>query len=149
MKIREAQQEDLPGIIRLLADDQLGTTRESFDDPLPAEYREAFHRIKMDPNNELVVLEEEGTLVGTLQLTFIPYLTYKGSSRAQIEAVRVDQAHRGKGVGRKMFEWAIHRAKEKGCHMVQLTTNKIRKDAFQFYESLGFQATHEGMKLVF
>jgi GNAT superfamily N-acetyltransferase len=148
MNIRQAIRNDLQKIIQLIADDPLGSTRESYEEPLPQEYETAFNQITADANNELLVAEEKGKVIGTLQLTFIPYLTYKGSSRAQIEAVRVDKAFRGRGVGNKLLEWTIRRAKEKGCHMVQLTTNKVRKDALPFYEKLGFKATHEGMKLL-
>ena len=87
-------------------------------------------------------------MAGVFQLTFIPNLTYQGGKRALIEGVRVAGAMRGQGVGRTMFRWAIERAREKGCRIVQLTTNKQRPDAIRFYESLGFESTHEGMKLM-
>ena len=93
-------------------------------------------------------MEKDGNIIGTLQMTFITYLTFKGGTRALIEAVRIDKAYRGKGFGKKLFEYAINRAKNKNCHMVQLTTNKSRSEALKFYQSLGFEATHEGMKLL-
>ena len=132
--------------MRLLADDALGSQREAYGDPLPQSYWDAFDAIAADPNNELVVVEDDGKLIGTLQLTIIPYLTYRGGKRAQIEAVRIDRAYRGTGIGRKLFLWAIERAREHSCHVVQLTTDKQRPDALRFYESLGFVASHEGMK---
>ena len=148
MKIRKATMEDIPGIVGLLADDTLGKQRENFKIPFPKEYLDAFERIHSDPNQELVVMEEQyGHIVGTLQLSFISYLTYRGGIRAQIEAVRIHKEHRGKGLGKQLFEWAIHRAKEKGAHLVQLTTDKKRPEALLFYEQLGFTASHEGMKL--
>ncbi len=148
MKIRKATTEDIPGIVELLADDTLGKQRENFKIPLPKEYLDAFERIHSDPNQELVVMEEQyGNIIGTLQLSFISYLTYRGGIRAQIEAVRIHKEHRGKGLGKQLFEWAILRAKEKGAHLVQLTTDKKRPEALQFYEQLGFTASHEGMKL--
>ena len=132
----------------MLADDPLGQKREDFKDPLPQKYYDAFERIDGDPNQELVVMEgADQTLVGTLQLSLIPYLTYQGGIRAQIEAVRIHKDHRGKGIGKQLFEWAIARAKTKGAHVVQLTTDKQRPEALRFYESLGFKASHEGMKL--
>lgn len=134
-------------IIRMLADDPLGALREKIEIPLPATYLQAFARIKNDNNQELTVAEIDGETVGTFQLTFVQYLTHQGGLRAQIEAVRVSSAQRGKGIGAKMFSYAIDRAKEKGCYVVQLTTDKKRPRAIQFYESLGFTATHEGMKL--
>ena len=56
---------------------------------------------------------------------------------------------RSQGVGKALIEWAIARARERGCIMVQLTTDKARVDAKRFYEGLGFVASHEGMKLHF
>jgi GNAT superfamily N-acetyltransferase len=144
---RKARLEDLPAIVRMLADDPLGAKRERFASPLPESYRRAFAAIDADPNNELVVACLGDDVVGVLQLTFIPNLTYQGTWRALIESVRVDSARRSQGLGRQMFEWAIQRARERGCGMVQLTTNKARPDALRFYESLGFVASHEGMKL--
>jgi GNAT superfamily N-acetyltransferase len=93
------------------------------------------------------VAVDDGAIIGVLQLTFIPHLTYRGGIRAQIEGVRVDGAYRGKGIGRILFEWAIARSRDRGCHVVQLTADKQRPDAHRFYESLGFKASHEGMKL--
>jgi GNAT superfamily N-acetyltransferase len=131
----------------MLADDVLGAGREDFRLPLPREYVAAFDAIDRDPNNELIVTELEGRVVGVLQVTWLPYLTHRGTWRALIEGVRVDASVRSSGIGRRLFTWAIERAKEKGCGMVQLTTDKARPDALRFYESLGFVASHEGMKL--
>jgi GNAT superfamily N-acetyltransferase len=131
----------------MLADDPLGAKRERFETPLPEGYLRAFEAIDADPNNQLVVACIEREVVGVLQLTFIPYLTYQGGWRALIEAVRIDSKHRSQGLGKAMFEWAIARARERGCHVVQLTTDKSRADARRFYESLGFAASHEGLKL--
>jgi GNAT superfamily N-acetyltransferase len=146
---RRAARADLEDIVRLLAADPLGARREEYTLPLPGQYRAAFEAIDRDPNNELVVVELEGRVAGVLQLTYIPYITYRGSWRALIEGVRVDSSLRSSGIGRKLFAWAIERAREKGCHMVQLTSDKARPDAIRFYESLGFVASHEGMKLHF
>jgi GNAT superfamily N-acetyltransferase len=144
---RRAVRADLPDIVRMLAEDSLGSTREAYAQPLPESYYAAFDAIDRDANNELVVAEKDGRVVGTLQLTFIPYLTYKGSWRALIEGVRVDSSMRGAGLGHRLLQWAIRRAGERGCKMVQLTSNKARTDAIRFYESLGFTASHEGLKL--
>lgn len=132
----------------MLADDVLGAKRERLESPLPASYLRAFDEIDADRNNELVVACFGDDVVGVLQLTFIPYLTHQGSRRALIEGVRVARAHRGTGLGTRLFEWAIARARERGCRMVQLTTDKSRPAAKRFYEALGFVASHEGMKLV-
>ena len=150
MKFRKAQRPDVPYIVQLLANDKLGQLREDFRDPLPETYYQAFDRINTDPNQELTVIENDaGEVIGTLQLTFIPYLTYQGGTRAQIEAVRIREDQRGQGLGEKLFRWAIARAEEKGAHVLQLTSDKKRPDAIRFYEKLGFTASHEGMKLHF
>ncbi|MFT7461819.1 MAG: GNAT superfamily N-acetyltransferase, partial [Pseudohongiellaceae bacterium] len=115
--------------------------------PLNARYVDAFDQIARDPNNELVVVTSEDQLVGMLQLTFIPYLTHTGSWRCLIEGVRIHSRLRGQGMGARFFEWAIERARSRGCRLVQLTSDKQRPDAIRFYESLGFVASHEGFKL--
>lgn len=144
---RPASQEDLPAIVGMLADDPLGAKREAFRAPLPGSYRLAFEAIEHDPNNELIVAEKEGRVVGVLQITFIPYLTYQGGWRALIEGVRVSSNMRSSGIGRRLLEWAIDRARQRQCRIVQLTSDKTRPDAIRFYEGLGFTASHEGMKL--
>lgn len=145
--IRNAESEDLERIVEMLSDDVLGSKREHYVLPLPSSYREAFQSIESDPNNELVVACYENEVVGVLQITFTPYITHQGGWRATIEGVRIDAGLRGKGVGSKMIQWAINRAKKRSCHLVQLTTDKRRSEALQFYEQLGFHATHEGMKM--
>ena len=145
--IRPAVRADLPDIVRLLADDQLGSGREECSTPLPDSYYTAFQNIHDDINNELVVVELNGKIVGVLQLTFIPYITYQGSWRAMIEGVRVDSSMRSAGIGRRLVSWAVERAASRGCNLVQLTSNKERNDAIRFYKSLGFIASHEGFKL--
>lgn len=148
LTFRKAKKEDVPYIIELLANDKLGQLREDFQDPLPQKYYDAFDRINSDSNQELTVVENESKeIIGTLQLSFIQYLTYQGGVRAQIEAVRIRDNERGKGIGEKLFLWAINRAKERGAHVLQLTTDKQRPNALKFYEKLGFKASHEGMKL--
>jgi GNAT superfamily N-acetyltransferase len=147
LTIRRADRADIPAIVHLLADDPLGWQRERDEDPLSSAYYEAFERIDGDPRNQLVVVEAQGEVVGTLQLTMLPYLTHQGGTRAQIEAVRVDKRYRSRGVGQVLFEWAVEQARQTGCRMVQLTTNAEREDAHRFYTRLGFVASHVGMKL--
>ena len=144
---RRATRADIPDIVRMLADDMLGSKREQYTLPLPQSYYTAFEAIDTDSNNELIVVELDGKVIGVLQMTYIPYIAYRGSWRALIEGVRVDSSLRSSGIGRKLFTWAIERAQSKGCHLVQLTSDKARPDAIRFYESLGFVASHEGMKL--
>jgi GNAT superfamily N-acetyltransferase len=144
---RLATIDDLPSIIAMLADDFLGQQRESLELPLKESYVYAFQEIAADPNNELIVAECDGEIIGSLQLTFTPSLSYQGSKRCTVESVRVDSKLRGQGIGREMMLWAIERAKEKGCLSIQLTTHNDRKDAHRFYENLGFKHSHAGMKL--
>lgn len=147
MKFRKATENDLLAIVEMMAEDVLGRKREKFQNPLPIEYHEAFKRIQADANQELIVVEEENLeVIGTLQLSFIPYLSYRGGIKAQIENVMIRKDKRGLGIGKKLLDWAIDRAKEKNAHLLQLTTDKQRPRARKFYEDLGFQATHEGMK---
>ncbi len=149
LEFREATHDDLSSIVAMLANDPLGSKREEFSTPLLDSYQAAFAAIDQDPNNELIVVCDNDKVIGVLQMTFIPYMTYRGSWRAIIEGVRVVESHQSKGVGQQLFEWAIERAKERKCRMLQLTTDKARADALRFYERLGFKASHEGMKLHF
>jgi GNAT superfamily N-acetyltransferase len=141
---RTATPADLPAIVAMLADDTFGAARESAGDPA---YAAAFDQIDADPRNTLVVADREGEVVGTMQLTYIPSLSRRGSERLQIEAVRVRADQRGRGLGREMIQWAVEQGRARGCNTVQLTTDKRRTDAHRFYTSLGFVASHEGMKL--
>jgi GNAT superfamily N-acetyltransferase len=143
--IRRAVAEDLPAVVAMLADDPLGSGRESTADLTP--YRRAFDVIDADPSELLVVAEDGDDVVGTLQLSFLPGLSRGGALRAQIEAVRVRADHRGRGLGAVLLQWAVDRARRQGCALVQLTTDKSRRDAHRFYERLGFVASHEGFKL--
>lgn len=144
---RSATFDDLPDIVRMLADDFLGAQRERYEQPLPQSYVRAFAEIDADPNNHLIVGEMNGQVVGTLQLTFTPSLSYRGGKRATVESVRVDKDLRGEGIGRELMLHAIELAKAEGCVSMQLTTNADRTDAHRFYERLGFKASHVGMKL--
>ncbi len=147
MSFRTATRDDLPAIVRMLADDGLGKGREQPVDPLPKAYGEAFDRMAAQPGNDYLLAEIDGEVSGCLQLTVIHGLSRTGVSRAQIEGVRVAGSYRGKGIGEALFREAIGRAREAGCGLVQLTTDKARPDALRFYEKLGFTASHEGMKL--
>jgi GNAT superfamily N-acetyltransferase len=150
MNFRKATIKDVPNIVQMIADDALGSTREKYTIPLPQTYYDAYERIDSDQNQELtVVVNEKDEVIGVFQMTFIPYLTYQGGVRAQIEGVRVHKSYRNQGVGKTIFQWAIQRAKERNAHLLQLTTDKKRPDAIRFYESLGFKASHEGMKMHF
>ncbi|MFD7416779.1 GNAT family N-acetyltransferase [Kitasatospora purpeofusca] len=145
LTIRRATGDDLPAIVAMLADDALGATRESPDDLTP--YRTAFDRIDADPHQHLVVAERAGRTVGTLQLTVVPGLSRKGSTRTVIEGVRVHGDERGSGLGTELIQWAIERSRELDAQLVQLTSDITRTDAHRFYERLGFVPSHLGFKL--
>jgi GNAT superfamily N-acetyltransferase len=142
---RDARREDVPAIVALLADDELGAEREAA--VLDEAYQVAFEQIQSDPRSRLIVAETSGQVTGTLQLSLLPGLSRHGMMRAQIEGVRVAVPHRARGLGQAMIEWAIEQAREHGCGLVQLTSDKRRHGAIRFYESLGFTASHEGLKL--
>lgn len=144
LTIRRARRADLDPIVAMLADDELGATRENPGDP---RYLTAFEAVDADPNQFLAVAELDGEVVGTLQLTFLPGLSRIGALRAQIEAVRVRRDQRGAGLGKLLFEWAIEQSRQRGAVLVQLTTDAGRTDAHRFYERLGFVASHVGLKL--
>ncbi|MBO2456076.1 MULTISPECIES: GNAT family N-acetyltransferase [Actinomadura] len=146
MTFREATADDLPQIVRLLADDPLGAARETLAEEIPEAYVTAFAAIEKDPGNHLIVADVAGTVAGTLQLTYIPGLTYTGGERAQIEGVRIAPDERGRGLGQAMINWAIDQARARGCRLVQLTTDRQRPDAIRFYQKIGFRPSHMGMK---
>jgi GNAT superfamily N-acetyltransferase len=148
LAFRSIRRDDVPKIVAMLADDPLGAARERYADPLPDCYWRAFAAIERTPSVDILVAELDGAVVGCLQLAMTPGLARQGMTRAQIEAVRVAGSHRGQRIGEAMIEEAIRRARAAGCGLVELTTDKRRPDAHRFYERLGFQATHEGMKLV-
>ncbi|MEU1644770.1 GNAT family N-acetyltransferase [Micromonospora zamorensis] len=142
---REAARDDLPAVIALLADDVLGKARDFTE--VDEAYERAFADISADPRNQLIVAEQDTELVGCLQITYIPGLGRHGAERSLIESVRVRSDRRGQGLGRELMTWAVDQARQRGCALVQLTTDKTREDAHRFYLSLGFVASHEGMKL--
>ncbi|MGP3924360.1 GNAT family N-acetyltransferase [Streptomyces sp. 8N616] len=143
--IRQAVPGDIPAIVAMLADDPLGARRETPGDLAP--YHHAFERLAADPNQKLVVAEREGRPVGTLQLTLIPGLSHRGSTRSVIEAVRVHADERGNGLGTRLIEWAVEESRRQDCQLVQLTSDATRGDAHRFYERLGFTGSHIGFKL--
>lgn len=146
LSFRRATIADLPAVITLLADDEIALSRETAPE-VPQRYDEAFADIEADTNQYLCVVEDDRTIIGTLQLTFIAGLSRNGAKRGQIEAVRVATSRRGQGIGAAMIAWAIAQCRSRGCSLVQLTTDKARSNAHRFYDRLGFEATHVGYKL--
>ncbi|MEU4209863.1 GNAT family N-acetyltransferase [Streptomyces sp. NPDC026206] len=144
IEIRRATADDLPAIVALLADDELGAQRECPDDLTP--YRAAFARLADDPHQHLAVAVRAGRTVGTLQLTVIPGLSRRGATRSLIEGVRVHSDECGSGLGTQLIQWAVDASRREGCRLVQLTSDATRVDAHRFYERLGFEASHLGFK---
>lgn len=142
---RKAALNDIKSIVELLLEDEFGQSRESSTVLEP--YINAFHEIDKDPNQYLMVVEKDDEIIATCHLTIMPSLTFTGSTRMQIEAVRTRAALRGQKIGGWMIEQAISYGKARGASIIQLTTNKKRPRAEHFYEKIGFEATHEGMKL--
>ncbi|WP_139974327.1 GNAT family N-acetyltransferase [Ochrobactrum sp. CGA5] len=147
ISIREAALADVAAIVAMLADDALGAQREDTSFPLRESYQSAFAAIDADPNQLLAVVEDGDEIIGCMQISFIPGLSRMGMWRGQIESVRIASHIRGSGIGRQMIVWAIEQCRERGCGLVQLTTDKSRSDALRFYQSLGFTDSHEGLKL--
>ncbi|MFD7668246.1 GNAT family N-acetyltransferase [Streptomyces sp. NPDC059788] len=145
IEIRPATGDDIAAIVAMLADDELGATRETPDDLAP--YQAAYELLAADPNQHLVVAVRDARPVGTLQLTVVPGLSRRGSSRSIIEAVRIHADERGNGLGTRLIEWAVAESRTLGCRLVQLTSDATRIDAHRFYERLGFEASHLGFKL--
>jgi GNAT superfamily N-acetyltransferase len=145
LQIRPAVLEDIPAIVAMLADDPLGAQRESQDDLTP--YTAAFERLARDPHQFQAVAVRENRVVGTLQLTIIPGLSRRGSTRSIIEGVRVHADERGSGHGTRLIKWAIDESRRQNCQLVQLTSDATRIEAHRFYEHLGFEASHVGFKM--
>ena len=148
--IRHARRDDVGVIVAMLADDPLGSARERLEDPLPASYFRAFEALEHASHIQLVVAEDEdGAVIGCLQLCILPGLSSQGASRGLIEDVRVATHCRSRGVGEKIVQWAVAEARAKGCALVELLTHNTRIDAQRFYARLGFHPSHVGMTLRF
>lgn len=144
---RAARAEDLPFIVGLIVEDSVVMTGDRVAEALHADYRTALAAVDADPNQEMIVVEQDGAPVGCFQLSYIPGLMRRGMWRGQIEVVHVAATHRNAGLGTAMMQWAIERCRQRGCGLIQLRSNKKRIDAHRFYRRLGFEQSHEGFKL--
>jgi ribosomal protein S18 acetylase RimI-like enzyme len=148
--IRRARRDDVGAMVRMLADDPLGSARERLEEPLPPSYFQAFEAVERASHLQLMVAEDgDGTVVGCLQLCVLPGISSQGASRGLIEDVRVAAHCRSRGIGGQMIQWAIAESRAKGCRLVELLTHQTRVDAQRFYARLGFQPSHVGMTLRF
>jgi GNAT superfamily N-acetyltransferase len=148
LNFRRATEADVPAIVRLLADDMLGASREILSAESHPQYLNAFRAVDADANQFLRVVEDGTHIVGTMQLTFIAGLARGGLKRGLMEAVRIASNRRGEKIGEAMIGWAIEKCRSEGCGIVQLTTDKSRTDAHRFYDRLGFEASHLGYKMM-
>lgn len=146
LQFRYAEDDDLTAIVALLADDEFGEAREQSGGAVCADYEQAFKDMSQSPGNRILLAEQDGKIVGALQLVFIPGLSRRGVKRALIEAVRVASDTRGAGIGSALMRHAIEEAKQAGCKLVQLTSDVRRKRAHLFYRRLGFEQSHIGFK---
>jgi len=149
LAIRRATRDDLDSIIRLLSDDPISAGRGDVASAEDAEaYACALDRIIDDPSNEIVVaVDQDDAVLGTLQLTVIPGMTRRGSTRLLVEAVRVASTQRSSGIGTALMRWVMERAAiELDAPLVQLTSDAARADAHRFYTRLGFADSHVGFK---
>jgi GNAT superfamily N-acetyltransferase len=144
---RVATPADLEFMVDLVAEDDVGGTLDRWDAASAPNYAEALAAIRADPNQELFIVELDGEPIGTFQLTYLPGIMRRGMWRGLIESVHVVPEQRNRGYGAAMMNWAVEHCRQRGCGMVQLTSNKQRLDAHRFYRRLGFVQSHEGFKL--
>ena len=146
LQIREAQAADLEAIIRLHEEDELGAHGDAWTAENRAAYERAFAAIEKSPDNRLFVAVLGDEVVGTFQLTFIPNLTGRGALRTKVESVKVKGSKRSLGIGAQMMDFAANEARARGASLLELSSNKSRKDAHRFYERIGYSRSHEGFK---
>jgi ribosomal protein S18 acetylase RimI-like enzyme len=143
-RVGRAARADVPALVALLADDEIGHAREGAEE---ARYEAAFDVVARDTSQYLaVVRDESGRVVGAMQLTIIPGLVRAGTTRLQIEGLRVAGTDRSKGLGAAMLEWAHEHGRVRGASLAQVTTDEARERARIFYERLGYETSHVGLK---
>ncbi len=144
-EIRKAELNDLEAVVDLLTDDLFGKTREgSIED-----YKDVFNELLDSDYFDVFVMVDDGDLIGCYQIMYLPHLSFKGTKRCQVESVRIRADLRGNGLGTQLMKHAIDVAKKSGCGIFQLTSNKERIEANNFYRELGLNPTHDGYKLYF
>lgn len=147
--LRRASEDDLSALVHLLSDDPISATRgDRADESDTGAYRAALRELIGDHSNDvLVVVDDSDRPLATMQLTRIPGMARRGSTRLLIEAVRVAGSHRSSGIGSAMMRWVTETAAPSiGASLVQLTSDEARIDAHRFYERLGFIGSHRGFK---
>jgi ribosomal protein S18 acetylase RimI-like enzyme len=146
--IRKAVEKDIPRILELYRQLEITTSDAEVDrQTTPEAYRKVFADISSYPGMELIVAEEKGKVIGSLEIMIVPNLSHKGLPWALVENVIVDEALRRTGVGRQLMQYAINQAKNAGCYRISLSSNNSRTIAHKFYESLGFKGSSIGFRL--
>ena len=135
MQIRPANVADLPDLLALLTQLDLGEDGASSLETMTAE----FEKITANPYHTIYVAEQAGALVGTFALIIVPQLAHGGTRSGIVEDVVVDADQRGQGIGQAMMWFAIERCREAGCYKLVLASGNRRVDAHRFYENLGFR----------
>ncbi|HRE20829.1 MAG TPA: GNAT family N-acetyltransferase [Rhabdaerophilum sp.] len=144
--VRPAAETDLPSIVGVLADDDVGGHGDIWSESTAPAYLDAFREIEGDRNSEILVAEQEGAVRGVLILRFQRGLTDRGGFKAILQSVFVSAHARGAGIGRLMVAEAERRAHARGASRVELVSNKKRLDAHRFYRTLGYAQSHEGFR---
>ena len=147
LSIRKAILDDFDFVVSLISTDPIAGARNPATPDDRNHQRVAFDAILRHADHLLLVAELEREPVGSFQLSFIPGVSRQGAWRGQIESVRIHPEYRNRGFGSAMMEWAVERCRERGCGLVQLTSDRQRHDAHRFYQKLGFLPTHTGFKL--
>ncbi len=146
--VRPAKEADIPRILELY--DQLTISKPDAElgrSPSPEDFRAVFARIREQPGHELVVVEEQGDITGTMVFLIVPNLSHQGLPWAVIENMVVEKNNRRGGTGKLLIDYALKRARETGCYKIQLSSTNSRKEAHAFYRSMGFKASARGFRL--
>ena len=150
VNIRPAAEGDIPRIIDLYDKLSISTTRIELEkNPTRAEYLAVFEEILAGPGHELLVAEENGEVVGSVVLIIVPNLSHRATPWALAEYLIVDPELRRRGIGRKLMEYVIVRARKAGCYRIEVMSDKKRREAHKLYHSVGFEELAYGFRLYF
>ena len=148
--IRLATVNDIPRILQLYNELVITSSGiESDKKPSLEDYQKTLDEISSIPGYELLVAEDKDGILGTMVLLIMPNLTHRASPWALVENLIIDSKQQRRNIGRKIMEYAIHRAKDEGCYKIILNSNKRRRGAHKFYRSLGFEAISHGFSIYF
>jgi ribosomal protein S18 acetylase RimI-like enzyme len=134
IKIREASINDLPNILNLY-----GTVLDKGEVLSLVQAETLFKKMQSYPNYKVYIAEKEGVIIGTFALLIMDNLAHQGTPSGVLEDVAVLTELQGKGIGKKMMEFAMEKCQEAGCYKLVLSSNVKRTEAHAFYESLDFE----------